>query len=629
MRIPEYKIEEIRAAADIVDVISDVVRLKKAGRNFVGLCPFHQEKTPSFNVNPERGIFKCFGCGRGGNVFTFLMEYEKVSFMEAARDLSERYGITLVQETPKQQESREHLDALYEVMKFAAKFFYETLGKEAGADGREYLVQRGWMDTTIRRFGIGYAPDSWDSLKNEATRQGFSEELLEEAGLIVIKEGGHSYDRFRARLIFPIINPMKKVVAFGARTLIAGEEPKYLNSPETPIYRKSKTVFGIPMAVRAIRAEDSVILVEGYADVLSMHQAGFENVVASSGTSLTSEQVQLLSRYTRNLYFLYDADSAGEKAMVRGLEVILEHDCDARVVLLPQKEDPDSFIQKFGVNEMRKRITAAQPLVDFITMQYKNEGKLDHPEGQVEAVRHIISLIARMDDPLKRDMYVRHIATKYHLSEKLLYDEMKRFRQHTKRQDVRRMDDEKQRATTAVTSIQAELPKLESTFLALLLTASPDVQREALQQIRLEYVRETRMQYLLHLILDQYEHVGEVRVPLLEAQLAEDVTMHGVLAELLMRRERISERWNEIQTVNEIDERRVVFDAYRKLVLQQVELQKQRLHDQLREVADTDASTDVAMRLNEALHCLKAVQRAESFHMLADLEHKHHAFFPL
>jgi DNA primase len=622
MRISEDKIAEIREAADIVEVVGGFVRLKKVGRNYAGLCPFHQEKAPSFNVNPERGIYKCFGCGRGGNAFTFLMELERISFVEAVQELAERYQITIPRETPEQKQTVENLDALYEVNRLAARFFYDTLQSERGKAGADYFRRRRWEPETQQRFGLGYAPDAWEEFISHARGQGFSDDLLEQAGLIIRKESGRAYDRFRGRVMFPIFSVTKKVIGFGARALKPDEEPKYLNSPETAVYIKSRVLFGLSHAVPDIRTSESVILVEGYADVISLHQAGIRNAVATSGTALTPDQVRILSRYTKNLFFLYDADSAGFAAMLRGIDTLLEQDCDPRIVQLSAGEDPDSYVQRFGADALRERLNEAVSFVDFISLRYREAGKLEHPEGRTEAVRHIVSLLAKMDDRIRRDFYVHHVAEKYRIYESLLYDELEKLLRRKKgassalavRSDAEpRPDEEADRP--------AELPKTDRIVLELLLRAAPEVQMEVLQHLRIDYFEDDRLRYLLHLVLEQQEHEGFVDLNRLDARLGDDVTMHTVMADLLLPRNPISERWSEIQTVTPPDDLRAILDGYKRMVRRRLERRRGSLMASLQQAGDNpERSVHIATSLMEVMKTNAAIEQAKTFHDLPDVE---------
>ncbi|MBR9975375.1 MAG: DNA primase [Bacteroidetes bacterium] len=621
MRIPEEKIEEVRTAADIVDVVSGFVRLRKAGRNYTGLCPFHREKTPSFNVNPERGIFKCFGCGKGGNAFTFLMEMEKVSFVDAVEILAERYNIVLTREGRERPESREEIEQMYEANRLAARFFYDTLQGDAGAVGRAYFDKRGWNADTRRTFGLGYAPDSWHDFLNHARASGLGDDILETTGLIVRKEGGSTYDRFRGRVIFPILSVSRKVLGFGARTLKGDEQPKYLNSPETPVYVKSRVLYGLSQSHRAIRDVDSVILVEGYADLITLYQEGIENVISTSGTALTPEQVHLLSRYTRNFFFLYDADSAGMNAMLRGIDIILESDCDARIVELATGEDPDSYVRKFGAEKVQERVSGAVSFVDFVTARFQAEGRLDSPEGKAQVVHRIVELIAKMDDPIRREFYIRDISQKYGIYENLLYQELAKELRETKRErPAPRPVELLPESVPSADDTGGDIPREEKDFCTLLLQAPSELQGEVLHGIRSTHFRDARMRKLLHVLFEQEEHDGSIDTDALWSYVEDDVRMHGLLAEMLIERAPISERWEKEQVVRPTDNRRLLLDAYKRLLHRHVQQRRERLKEALRAETDDDRQRDLATRLQQ-LHTLDgAVKECESFPDLPEVE---------
>ncbi|MFZ1729131.1 MAG: DNA primase [Bacteroidota bacterium] len=620
MRIPEEKIEEVRAAADIVDVVSGFVRLRKSGRNYSGLCPFHREKTPSFNVNPERGIFKCFGCGKGGNAITFLMEMEKVSFIDAVEILAERYNILITHEGTARPESREEIEEMYEANRLAARFFYDTLQGEAGAVGRAYFDKRGWNAASRRTFGLGFAPDSWHDFLNHARAQGISEDMLELTGLIVRKEGGNAYDRFRGRVVFPIFSVSKKVLGFGARTLKGDEQPKYLNSPETPVYVKSKVLYGLAQSHRAIRDADAVILVEGYADLISLYQEGITNVVATSGTALTPDQVYLLSRYTRNFFFLYDADSAGMSAMLRGIDVILESDCDARIVQLSAGEDPDSYVRKYGADKVRERIGDAVSFVDFVASRFQADGGLDTPEGKTQVVRRIVELVAKMDDAIRREFYIHDIAQKYGIYENLLYQELEKELRSKKRErpaarPVELIPQHEEEAPET-----GEVPREEKDFCTLLLQAPSEMQSEVLHSVRSSHFHDKRMQKLLHVLFEQEEHDGHIRTDALWSYVEDDIAMHSLLADMLIERAPISERWEKQQVVRPTDNRLLLLDAYKRLLHRHVQQRRERLKEALRAAHDADEQRRLATELQQMLHLDTAVKSCEAFSDLPEVE---------
>ena len=423
-RIPEEIIDRIRSTADIVDVVSEHVQLKQRGRNYFGLCPFHSENTPSFSVNPELQIFRCFGCGAGGNVFTFLQDIDQVSFVEAVSFLAERTGIPL----PTNGDGRENelADQLYRVSELARKYFHHMLRQDVGLTALNYLHDRGLTDETIDRFGLGYAPGGWTDFLEVAGKRGFEPTLLEKAGLALpSRKGSGYYDRFRNRVIFPIANLSDRTIAFGARALDPDDEPKYLNSPETPIYHKSSILYGLSAARDAIRKRDRAIVVEGYMDVLSLVQRGIENVIASSGTALTDEHCRALTRYTRSVVLLFDGDDAGSAASMRGIEVLIAAGVDASVVSLPTGSDPDSFARDKGGPALEAEIGAGQPAFDYVLGELAAQFDLHSMNGRDQAVRALQPLFARCTEPVRQDHLFQETAGRFGIDEKALRQTMK------------------------------------------------------------------------------------------------------------------------------------------------------------------------------------------------------------
>lgn len=423
--------EQILDTARIEEVVGDFVSLKKRGANLLGLCPFHNERTPSFTVSPAKGFFKCFGCGKAGDSVTFIMEHEHLSFPEALRYLAGKYNITIEERAPEpeQVEQQNHREALFAVSEFAAKYFQQQLWEsEAGkAIGLTYFRERGFSDDTIRQFGLGYAHDQWDGLLRAATEAGYTAELLEKAGLLIVQEQ-KTYDRFRGRVIFPVYNVTGRVIAFGARILKTDpKSPKYLNSPETEIYIKSKSLYGISLAKRGIIADDLCYLVEGYTDVISLWQSGIRNVVASSGTSLTTEQIRLIGRYTRNVTVLYDGDPAGIKASLRGIDLILEEGLNVRVVLFPKGEDPDSFSRSRSAEELRDYLNSnASDFIGFKTRLLLDDTAGD-PIKKAALVRDIVETIAKVPDAITRAAYLKQTATLMDMGEQVLISELNKL----------------------------------------------------------------------------------------------------------------------------------------------------------------------------------------------------------
>ena len=449
MRIPDSKIDEVRSASDIVDVIGSYVRLKKRGKNFLGLCPFHQEKTPSFNVSAEKQMYHCFGCGVGGNVFTFVMEHDKVSFIEAVRTLAQRAGIALPEEGTEDRREATENEALYAACRMAGFHFHENLTTTVeGKLALEYFHHRGFTDETIRKFGLGYSMNGWDGLIKHAEQQKIDLATLEKAGLVLAREDSSGYyDRFRGRAMFPIFSASGRTVGFGARKM-REDDPlgKYINSPETPTYNKSRILYGLFQSKDAIREKEYALLVEGYADLISVFQAGIENVVASSGTALTQEQIQLVGRYARNITLVYDADSAGSKATLRGVDLIIENGLDVKVATLTPGDDPDSFVKKNGRDAFQKLLDEAVSFLDFKANHFRAEGLLATPDGQTRAVRSIVETIARMKDELKRNFYIKSVSEKYGIYETVLFRELEKLLG----QERTRLQYERQREQTSI-----------------------------------------------------------------------------------------------------------------------------------------------------------------------------------
>ncbi|MEO1514907.1 MAG: DNA primase [Bacteroidota bacterium] len=449
--ISQKSIREIMDTARIEEVVGEYVNLKRAGSNLKGLCPFHGEKTPSFSVSPSKNLFKCFGCGIGGDAVRFLMEHEQLSYPEALRQLAAKYNIEL-EETQTSRESiqeRQHQESLYLINQYALEYYQKQLFKtDAGKSiGLSYFKQRGFREETIRKFGLGFAPATKDAFTLQATQDGYKVDLLKKLGLT----SQYGRDFFRDRVMFTIYNPTGKPVAFAGRILQKDvKAPKYINSPETDIYVKNKVLYGVNFAKRSIRKEDECILVEGYTDVISLHQAGIENVVASSGTSLTEGQIQLIRRYSPNIKILYDGDAAGIKAALRGLDMVLEQDMNVRVVLLPDGEDPDSYLQRVGASAFQEYVR--EQAKDFILFktQLLLEEAADDPIRKSEMIKAIVDSIARIPDPIKRSLYIKQCAHVVGVEEEILVIEVnKMVTGHIRRKRQQERIQERQRARQA------------------------------------------------------------------------------------------------------------------------------------------------------------------------------------
>ncbi|HRZ77512.1 MAG TPA: DNA primase, partial [Bacteroidales bacterium] len=429
--IRQETIDAIMGAVRIEEVVGDFVTLRRRGVNLVGLCPFHNEKTPSFNVNPARGIYKCFGCGKAGNAVGFVMEHEHLSYPEALRYLGRKYNVAVEEEvqTDEERQLRDRRDSLLHVHAFALDFFRKSLfeTEEGKAIGLSYLKDREYREDILQKFELGYSPEAWDALTARAMNEGFSSDYLVESGLTIRKDERY-YDRFRGRVIFPIHNLTGAPVAFAGRILSSDRSrPKYINSPETEIYHKSKVLYGLHHARQAIVSHDECLLVEGYTDVLSLHQAGIENVVASSGTALTVDQIRLIRRYTENITILYDGDEAGLKASFRGIDLILEQGLNVRLVLFPEGEDPDSFVRKNRVNVVRDFIRSrSENFIPFKARLLIRESEGD-PVKKAGGIRDIVASVALVPDGIKRNLFIRECSQLMDIPEQTLMFEMNKM----------------------------------------------------------------------------------------------------------------------------------------------------------------------------------------------------------
>lgn len=407
MRFPQTFIDDLRRQADIVRIIQDYVTLKKAGANWVARCPFHKETKPSFSVNPAKEIFYCFGCQKGGSVFNFVMEIERVTFPEAIKIVAEKSGVPLpkmVDDSRFEARKRES-DQIIELNQWALQWWQDQLQKKAAASVRQYLKQRGLTDETANTFRLGFAPDSWEALSTHLRQKGASQELLERSGLVVKKDDGGSYDRFRGRLIFPVFDAQGKPIAFGGRTLDPEGEPKYLNSPETPAYTKGRHLFGLHLTRDEIRRQGFAILVEGYLDLIVPFQYGVRNVAASLGTALTPEQVKLIARFARKVVVNYDGDRAGVQAAKRAIETLLAEDLEVKVLVLPDNADPDDFIRKYGVTEYQQRRGSAQPHIQFVIDQAVRDRNLHNPADKAAAVEETLPFVRAVRSRIQRGEY--------------------------------------------------------------------------------------------------------------------------------------------------------------------------------------------------------------------------------
>ncbi|HYX30849.1 MAG TPA: DNA primase [Pyrinomonadaceae bacterium] len=407
MRFPQTFIEDLKRQADIVRVVQDYVPLKKAGTNWRAPCPFHKETKPSFNVNPAKEMFFCFGCHKGGTVFNFIMEMERVTFPEAIKIVAEKSGVPLPKmiDDDRFEARKRDSDQVIELNQWALQWWEDQLQSKAATSVRHYLKERGISEETTKTFRLGFAPDSWEALSTHLRQKGTSQDQLEKSGLVVKKEEGGSYDRFRGRVIFPVFDVQGRPVAFGGRTLDPDGDPKYLNSPETPAYTKGRHLYGLHLTRDEIRRQGFAILVEGYLDLIVPYQHGVRNVVASLGTALTSEQVKLIGRFARKVLVNYDGDRAGVQAAKRATEAILAEDIEVKVLVLPDNTDPDDFIRKHGVDQYNRRRSEARPHIQFVIDQAVRDRNLSLPADKAAAVEETLPFVRAVRNRIQKREY--------------------------------------------------------------------------------------------------------------------------------------------------------------------------------------------------------------------------------
>lgn len=422
MFYPEEIIEEVRLKNNIKDVIGSYIHLHKKGSNYMGLCPFHNEKTPSFSVSDNKQMYHCFGCGVGGNVFTFIMEYENYTFIEALKFLAERAGVSLPEReySPMEKRAMSQKTRLLEINKEAAKFYYYTLSSNQGKIGYQYLIDRGLTKETIKKFGLGYSNQSGNGLYQYLKKSGYEDQILKETGLFSFKEVNNIYDRFWNRVMFPIMDVNNRVIGFGGRVMGKGE-PKYLNSPETKVFDKSRNLYGLNLA--KISRKDNIIICEGYMDVIALYQAGFHNVVASLGTAFTERQANLLKRYTREVLLCYDSDAAGIKAALRAIPILEHAGLNVKVINLKPHKDPDDFIKVFGVDEFQNRIDNSQNAFLYEIDVLEKDFNMDDPSSKTRFFNEVAKKLLKFTEAIERNSYTETIAKKYYIG----FDDLRRL----------------------------------------------------------------------------------------------------------------------------------------------------------------------------------------------------------
>ena len=583
MRIPENKVEEIRSAANIVDVISEFVQLRKRGKNFLGLCPFHSEKTPSFTVSEEKQIFHCFGCHAGGNVFKFLMDYEKISFVESIEEIAKRYGISIEYDGTETAEKQSAQEALYDINTLAARYFSDNLLNDPdGEIAREYFQKRKIKPQSMRAFGLGYAFSGWEHFVNFAVEKKINLEQTIALGLIGRNNDGRLYDKFSGRIIFPIFSPNGRVVAFAGRIMEKKEtSAKYLNSPESLIYIKGRILYGLSHAKDEIRRLDKAILVEGYMDLISLHQSGIKNVVAVSGTALTEEQVQLLSRYTKNVVLLFDADTAGIKASMRSIELLLKKDMEIKIASLPQGEDPDSFVNNYGKEKFEEIIKKAQNFLEYQSSFYESQGMFEEAAKAAEAIRELVKPAALISDELKRSLLIKNIAKKFNLREKMIETELEKAlsitgKQITAEERTRDRALAQKESDTSVEKVKKSSPviyNLEREIIKLLYEGNEEVAEYISMYIPAEEFILDAHAKLAGVVYDTLNNNEELNVSSLLEKI-KDEKLQEYIRELTFEKYSISKNWDDIFPGDSPDIiiQKIAKDTVKKIMIEKIDL---------------------------------------------------------
>jgi DNA primase len=533
-RIPEDIIRQVIERADIVDVVSAYIPLKKAGRNFKALSPFRTEKTPSFIVSPDKQIFHCFSSGNGGNVVTFVMKMEHMEFPEAVRFLAQRIGIEIPQESQAAQSADNIRQQIFTVNELAVQFYHEQLLTEKSVSAktaREYLKQRDISLETVQKFRLGFALDKWDGLLNYLRAKSIPLSLMDKAGLIIPRKGGDGYfDCFRDRIIFPIFDTRSHCRAFGARSLDKDNPAKYINSPETPIYTKGHHLYGFNLARQAVTQQDQVVIVEGYIDCIMPQQSGVNNVVASLGTALTVEQVRLLGRYTKNIVMLFDADSAGQSAMLRSLDMLIEEGMDVRVANLAEGEDPDSYIRKFGIELFREKLQEANSLFEFKFNALKEKYGDKSIEGKAKIVAEMIPTIIKFSSAVLKEGYVQQLAKGLLIPDRAVWQEVEKMPlEQTRKNSFQEL--------AAASVIQESIRGVEKDILKLVLSDSEYVSPTK-GSVALENFQDKRVRAIMTVIYELSDKGVEVSVSGLMQSLR-DQALQQIVSELVAEDEGI------------------------------------------------------------------------------------------
>jgi DNA primase len=542
-KIPEDKIDEIRSAVNIVHYISQFINLKKTGVNYKGLCPFHTEKTPSFTVSPEKQIFHCFGCGKGGNLFTFMMDYEKISFLDAVVKAADFAGISL----PRYEQDDEKTDffqRLYLINETASRFFQDNLYKTAYKQWLKYFSDRQISEKTIKTFNLGYAPDSYDKLVKLLKSKQIDLKEAARLGLIAEKEQSGEYiDKFRHRVIFPFQNVTGKYVGFGGRKLKEGQQPKYLNSPDSPVYKKGELLYGLHQAILSIREKGFVILVEGYFDLLRLYESKFRNVVASSGTALTPEQAKLIRRYTNEVYICYDGDIAGQKAAIRNAYIIEKQELNTSIINMPEGEDPDTFIIKQGSKAFEKLLQDRSIPVQFEIDHFLRTNPNPNFEQTEHFTQELLDNLSDLTNQVKIGLYLHQISERMQINESLLISQLNRIIKSKKRYKNQGEQTTDSSTISKKTFIKTGMYAAETAIVGLLMEMDPEIRHYINENVTYDIFENKPLLELYEYITHELEETGTIKIEKLMQVYADDELMKNILTEIAINQENHSMKY--------------------------------------------------------------------------------------
>jgi len=588
-RIPENILEDILSRVDIVEIISGYIPLKRAGRNFRALCPFHHEKTPSFMVSPDRQIYHCFGCQAGGNAFNFLIQYERLEFPEAVETLAKKVGVSLPQGQKQDYKTTSLITQLYKINELTALFYETNLNSSNGLEAKKYLLKRGINESTIKLFKLGYASRNWDALINHLRNKTINLSLLEKAGLVLSKEGGGYYDRFRDRIIFPIFDIKSRVLAFGARVLpdtsskVTGEDtsPKYINSPETPLYIKGRNLYGLNLARDAIRENDYVVIVEGYLDFIMPYQEGQKNIVASLGTALTTEQARLIKRYTHNVVMVYDADDAGQMATLRTLDIFIEEGMTVKVVSLPEGFDPDLFVRKNGIGNFKEKINQAENLFDYKLKVLKSRYSTKDIEAKALISFEMLLTINRFKNAILKAEYIKRLAQELDVREDALLQELSKIKKAKPYSDL---------GAQGSTKKALNINPTEKLLIKLMLEEEALVShiRERLEPADFQDERTARIVSLMFDLIEQGKNIEPNKL----INYLNDESTSQIICESTL-----------LPQISSENKENVINDCIQRLKNERLRIKKEHLHEQIK-TAEGLGEEEKLNRLMQEFHCL-------------------------